>query len=268
MTLRRTAEDGRCRSHPGRTKRALMAKVFISYAKEDHSDAKRLYGRLRTAGHEPWLDTECLMPGQRWGPAIEAAIRGTEFFVAVLSANSVEKPGYVQTELQLGLEVLNHFPESRIFLIPLRISNCDPKHHVLRERQWLDFFPAWEEGFSRLLKVLDFIPSKQQDTVPTLAGSNWLSTLDSYKDWSFHLRSDGVVVYVQLDHGKEFENGTWQQTGDELYIEFNNRFAQYRGVVRGNRISGTAQNLSGLQWNWGAVRHQLYLGSTGGHTAR
>lgn len=47
-----------------------------------------------------------------------------------------------------------------------------------------------------------------------------------------------------------FENGTWQQTGNEISIEINNSFSEKRGIIKGNKIEGTAKNKVGATWTW------------------
>src|SRR6185436_1401061 len=71
-----------------------QVKIFVSYAREDLSFASRLFDDLKAAGFDPWIDTECLLPGQRWEVGIERAIRSSHYFIALLSTHSVAKKGY------------------------------------------------------------------------------------------------------------------------------------------------------------------------------
>ncbi len=52
------------------------------------NSVERLYEQLRGIGLAPWLDTEDIIPGTKWRPAIEAAIREAPFFAACLSLPS------------------------------------------------------------------------------------------------------------------------------------------------------------------------------------
>lgn len=231
-----------------------MAKVFISYAREDYEAARRLYDFLLLQGQEPWLDKECLLPGQKWESAIQAAIRESHFFIALLSLNSIEKRGYVQKELRAGLEMLGQIPDSQIFLIPIRIGECEPTHERLRELQWVDMFPNWEDGLQRLNKVFAFVPRQVQ---MTLAGTRWSSVEpDSIPEHSvYFLREDGVVEYfAKNDEKQRFNDGAWRQSGNVIYMEFNHKYAQYKGIIKGNQISGEAQNINGKEWRWDAVQ--------------
>ncbi len=141
-------------------------RVFISYAREDYAEAKKLFDKLNAAGFEPWLDKECLLPGERWEVGVEQAIRSSHYFIALLSSHSVVKHGYVQKEIRRALEILEQMPESDIFLIPARLTNCRPSHAALEKLNWVDMFPDWEQGFEKIVKTLrthsGWAPYKQE----------------------------------------------------------------------------------------------------------
>lgn len=141
----------------------FMSLLFISYAREDEKAALRLYSELKQAGHEPWLDVESILPGQNWKAAIRRAIRASTHFLALLSTNSVNKRGYVQSELRQALDILyDEIPESHIFLIPIRLDNCLPAHEKLHELNWVDLFPSWELGLEKILRGLKSPNNKVQ----------------------------------------------------------------------------------------------------------
>jgi hypothetical protein len=127
--------------------------IFLSYAREDAEIAAKLYKDLSRAGHEVWFDKVSLQPGQRWKPEIKKNIRHSKYFVALLSSNSVSKTGYVQKELHEALEILDEHPESEIYIIPVRVEDCEPSHLKLNDINWVDLFPSYEEGLERLIQV-------------------------------------------------------------------------------------------------------------------
>jgi hypothetical protein len=146
-----------------------MVKVFISYAHEDYEAALRFYRELNALNDiEPWLDKECLQPGMRWRPAIRKAIREADFFVALLSNRTGLRRGFINTELNQALEILQEFPEGQIFIVPVRLDNCDLPHHDLREIQYVDFFPDWDSGMAKVLKSFNIKRSTMtQNIEPT-----------------------------------------------------------------------------------------------------
>ena len=58
---------------------------------------------------------------------------------------------YVGEEIKLALDVLDMMPEEAIFLIPLRLEECQVQDR-LSSRQWVDLFV--KDGYERLLKTL------------------------------------------------------------------------------------------------------------------
>ena len=61
--------------------------VFISYAREDHEAARRLYSELKQRGLEPWLE-ESLLPGQVWRDEISKAINKNSDTVSVIDGKT------------------------------------------------------------------------------------------------------------------------------------------------------------------------------------
>src|SRR5262245_47430823 len=100
-------------------------RIFLCHASEDKEAVFRLHGELKELGFQPWLDKVDLLPGQRWDCEIPKALRSSDFVIIFLSEHSVSKQGYVQKEFKLCLEVLEQIPEGRVFVIPVKLDNCD-----------------------------------------------------------------------------------------------------------------------------------------------
>ena len=128
--------------------------VFISYAREDTEAARRLYDDLKNAGLTPWLDKESLVAGQNWKIAINKAIKKSRYFIPIFSSISVAKRGYVQKEFRYALDVIDEFPESQIFVIPVRLDDCDIPYEKLKDIEYVDLFPDWNKGLQRILQAL------------------------------------------------------------------------------------------------------------------
>ncbi|MBI4686061.1 MAG: TIR domain-containing protein [Nitrospirae bacterium] len=133
-----------------------MTKIFLSYAHQDIAMAKRIYADLRRFGLYVWLDSETLLPGQDWGVEIEKAIEESSFFIALLSSQSVDRVGYVQKELKIALDKLEMYPEGGVYLIPVRVDQCEPAHRRIKKIQMIDLFPEskYENGLKKILQVI------------------------------------------------------------------------------------------------------------------
>lgn len=129
--------------------------IFISYAREDYLTAKKLFNTLHSITDlEPWLDKENLLPGVDWKEEILRAIDESHFVILLLSDYSVEKDGFFQREVNEALERFQRLPPGKIFLIPVRITACEPKHKRLRELSWVDLFEDYGKGVQNIVRSL------------------------------------------------------------------------------------------------------------------
>ncbi len=131
-----------------------MAKIFLSYAREDEDIALQLYRDLIKNGYKPWMDKEDLLPGVHWKSEIRRVIKESAIFIALLSDRSINKRGYFQKELRHAIDALQEIPESKIFLIPARLDDCTPTDPLIEEINRVDLFPSYERGLKKILAAL------------------------------------------------------------------------------------------------------------------
>ncbi len=136
------------------TKQRLL-KVFLSYASQDESAVREVYNALKRQGWiDPWLDKAKILPGQDWRFVIERAVEEADVVIICLSRQLVNKEGFIQREIRYAYEVAREKPEETIFLIPLRLDECELPRG-LRALQRVDYFgPGKENAFSNLLDAL------------------------------------------------------------------------------------------------------------------
>ena len=146
--------------------------IFISYVREDHESAVKLYHDLRRSGFNPWLDSESLIPGQNWKDAIADEIRNSDFVIILMSQRAITKRGVFQSEVKEALRQLDEIPPDDIFLIPVRLDEVTPNHRMLQHIQWVDLFPSYERGVNKLVAALRQQQSKNIEPTPTLPQGN------------------------------------------------------------------------------------------------
>ena len=135
--------------------------IFLAHASEDKPAVLALHERLKQAGYKPWLDKKDLIPGQNWRSVIPKAIADSQLFIACLSQRSIAKQGFVQREFKMALNQYADRPPNSIYLIPLRLDECDipdlrqEEYGLnLRDLHWLDY---WEEdGFEQLERAIGY----------------------------------------------------------------------------------------------------------------
>ena len=177
------------------------ARIFLSYARENEQKVEKLYRKLYAAGFKPWMDTKDILPGEQWEPRVPQAIRHSDFFLACLSTNSVNKRGFLQKEIKEALDIWQEMLDSDIYLIPVRLEDCEVPES-LRDFQWVDLFE--ESGWTRLVKAIqvgmehraevsvDEEPSYGMEMVTPKEGSEQVYTIFSSAFAEFVRRQAGA----------------------------------------------------------------------------
>lgn len=125
--------------------------IFLCHSSIDKPKVRELYQRLRKDKFHPWLDEESLLPGQDWQQEIPKAVRNSNIVVVCLSKGSINKAGYIQKEIKYALDVADEQPDGVIFIIPLKLEECDVPER-LRKWQWVNYFN--DDGYQRLMMSL------------------------------------------------------------------------------------------------------------------
>lgn len=115
-------------------------RVFLCYASQNKPVVRELYQRLKAENWiDPWLDKAKILPGQDWELVIEKAVDDSDVVIVCLSKQSVSKEGFVQREIRYAYDLALEKPEEMIFLIPLRLDDCNVPRK-LKSLHWVDYF--------------------------------------------------------------------------------------------------------------------------------
>ena len=130
-------------------------RVFLCHSSNDKPAVRELYQKLRAEPWiQPWLDEEELYPGQDWNMEIEKAVEVADAIIVCLSKGSITKEGYVQRELRIVLDFADYKPEGTLYIIPVRLEECEPPRR-LRAWQYADYFEGQRDrALQRLLVSL------------------------------------------------------------------------------------------------------------------
>jgi hypothetical protein len=214
--------------------------VFLCHASEDKTTVRELYEKLQRDGFDPWLDEENLFPGQDWRHEISRAVRGSDVVLVCLSENSVSKTGYVQKEIKVALDVADEQPEGAIFIIPVKLEECDVPDR-LSTWHWVNLDDAG--GYERLVASLlsrsielgidipntisdvEDIQDNLYDEDETLDANTHMffpCELEAGEKINIDLRSDESVDVLIMD---EDDYKEWNEKGEvnTLYKEFLDR---------------------------------------------
>ncbi|MEP7134518.1 MAG: toll/interleukin-1 receptor domain-containing protein [Chloroflexota bacterium] len=125
--------------------------VFLVHAHSDKDTVHKLYTRLLKDGIHVWLDAENLQPGQDWQNEIRKAILKSDVVIVCLSRGFDKQHGYRHEELKIALDKAKLLIGDEIFIIPVRLEQCDLPDS-LRHLHRVDLFNAG--GYKKLVSVL------------------------------------------------------------------------------------------------------------------
>ncbi len=147
-----------------------MSQVFISYSRKDLEFVDRLANDLTTAGFKVWYDLSGLEAGSQWGNEIQKAIDASQFFLVVLSQNSV-KSNWVEREFLRA-------SDQGLKIIPILCQKCSLPLWSLN----LHFIDMQGKNYSRkyqeLLKLMGVQSTVSEDNPITL---HYIKIGDEYR---------------------------------------------------------------------------------------
>jgi cold shock CspA family protein len=126
-------------------------RVFLCHSSNDKPLVRKLYQQLQSDDFDPWLDEEKILAGQDWRQEITKAVRRADVVVICLSRGSVSKAGFVQKEIKDALDIADEQPEGAIYLIPLKLEECEVPERLSRW-QWVNYFDT--KGYEKLFNAL------------------------------------------------------------------------------------------------------------------
>jgi|SRR5215472_1522815 len=128
-----------------------LLRVFLCHSKVDKVAVRRLYQRLVADGIDPWFDEEDLIPGQDWEATIKRAVQKSDVVIVCLSNTSVARRGFAQKEIRFALDVADEQPDGTIYLIPLKLEECEIPDRLKR---WHGVELYRSSGYQKLLTAL------------------------------------------------------------------------------------------------------------------
>jgi hypothetical protein len=129
--------------------------VYFCYSPDDTLIARELCRQLSTAGWmNIWVDELELLGGQNKDFEIENAVRNANVVIMCVSKSWTTKQANIHRQLRLALDAALNIPEDEIFIIPLRLENCQLPFR-LRNLYPVDYFQSnHTEAYKQLLASL------------------------------------------------------------------------------------------------------------------
>ena len=126
------------------------SEVFLSHSSLDRSVASAVNDVLRRHGVPVWYSPSEIRGAQQWHDEIGRALRRCDWFVVLLSPNSVQSP-WVKRELMYALN--EHRYEDRIIPALIEPCACDQLSWTISTIQMVNFIDDFENGCRDLLRI-------------------------------------------------------------------------------------------------------------------
>jgi hypothetical protein len=130
----------------------LPKEVFLSHSSRDRQFSTEVAEVIRRYGIPVWYSQTNIVGAQEWHDEIGAALKRCNWFVLILSPNSISvRSTWVKNEL---LFALNHH-RYRNKIVPLLYKSCkyEKLSWTLSSFQIVDFRQSVVEGYRELLRV-------------------------------------------------------------------------------------------------------------------
>jgi hypothetical protein len=108
-----------------------MARIFISYSRQDEGFARRLATSLADMGADVWIDIEDISAGTKWSRAIQEGLDSGQLLVVIITPDSMASTN-VEDEWQYYLD--QDKPVIPILLKPAKM------HFQLNRLQYVDVY--------------------------------------------------------------------------------------------------------------------------------
>ena len=135
-----------------------MKHVFISYSRREIRFVEKLAKDLEAKGYDVWFDLTDIEGGDRWTQEIQKGIEASEYFILVVSLNSIISE-WVEKEFL--------FASNRgLKIIPLLFDDCEAKFPFwLMDIQYIDMRVKrqYKENFEKIITIIG-----EEDTSPLL----------------------------------------------------------------------------------------------------
>ncbi|MEH2420445.1 MAG: toll/interleukin-1 receptor domain-containing protein [Nostoc sp.] len=128
----------------------IPSEAFLSHSSQDQEFVSKLVEVLRHHGIPVWYSKTNILGAQQWHDEIGNALKRCDWFLVVLSSNSVNSM-WVKRELIFALQQ-NRF-ENKIVPIIYQPCNYEQLSWVLSSFQMINFQETFEDGCRDILRL-------------------------------------------------------------------------------------------------------------------
>jgi hypothetical protein len=124
--------------------------AFLSHSSKDKGFVRRLAADLVAGGVKVWIDEQRILVGDSIPEKIAQGLAESDFFLIVVSHNSVESP-WVKKELNSAL--VHEIERRKVAVLPIKLDDAKLPDSI-SEKHYADFRGSYDEGLKKLLQSI------------------------------------------------------------------------------------------------------------------
>ena len=124
--------------------------AFISHSTKDKPFVRKLAADLVSAGVRVWLDEQQILVGDSIPDKIAQGLAESDFFLIVVSKNSVESP-WVKKELNNAL--VQEIERRKVTVFPIKLDEAKMPDSI-GDKLYANFVGPYDEGLKKLLESI------------------------------------------------------------------------------------------------------------------
>ncbi len=91
------------------------------------------------------------------------AINTSKFFIVILSSEAINTRGYFHKEIKIALDIVRELPNNQVFIIPVRINDCNVEDDYFRNIHWVDMFNSYEKAIEKICDTIHYYSFSDED---------------------------------------------------------------------------------------------------------
>jgi hypothetical protein len=124
--------------------------AFLSHSSKDKGFVRRLAADLVAHGVKVWIDEQRILVGDSIPEKIAQGLAESDFFLIVVSHNSVESP-WVKKELSSAL--VHEIERRKVAVLPIKLDDARMPDSI-NDKHYADFRGSYDEGLKKLLQSI------------------------------------------------------------------------------------------------------------------
>jgi hypothetical protein len=233
--------------------------IFLGYPSEHRSVADEVYRFLGSLGHHVWMDTNALVGGAEWRRERELAQRNAKLIIHLCAEEMMSRPGDVNREIKLTLDLIEDQPLGALFAVFVRLSEFRLPIELTRFQYIDKFRDDWrlrlEAAVRKREQQLVVLPSRQAKgevvrKAPAIHGeAELIEVVDNEPP------DEASAQYLRYDHDGVY----WQWVNSEIAAKALSGYLTAKRAFKHARIDADPEWIRDRSFSWELTTEEFFL---------